>query len=93
MKYLLFSLIGSLLLSCGDSASNEASQSNQDTSNKKKNEELHLLELEEELQPGNITEISRGDDAFESVRKLVGDSAQLSRGDAALKHIQDQLNQ
>ena len=93
MKFLLFSLIGLFLLSCGDSASNDASQSNQDTSNKKKNEELHFMEIDENLPPGNTSEISRGDDAVESVRRLVGDSAQLSRGNNALKNIQDQLNQ
>ena len=91
MKILPFICL--FLLSCGDSASNDATQSNRDTSKKKKNNELHLMEIDENLPPGNISEISRGDDAFESVRKLVGDSAQLSRGDEALKHIQDQLNQ
>jgi len=89
----ILSFIGLFLLSCGDGASNNATQSNQDTSNKKKNEKLHIMEIEENRQPGNISEISRGDAAFESVRKLVGDSAQLIRGDEALKHIQDQLNQ
>ena len=92
MKSLSF--IALFLLSCGDGASNDATQSNQDTSNNKKNEgQLQLIDIEEGIQPGNITEVARGDAAFESVRKLVGDSAQLSRGDEALKHIQDQLNQ
>lgn len=90
----ILSFIGLFLLSCGDSASHDTTQSNQNTLNKKKNKgQLHLIEIDEDLQPGNESEIARGDDAFESVRKLVGDSAQLSRGDQALKYIQDQLNQ
>jgi len=94
MKILLFTLMGLFFLSCSDSVSNDATQSNQDTSVDKDNKgPVQLIDIEEDIQPGNITEIARGDDAFESERKLVGDSAQLSRGDEALKYIQEQLNQ
>ena len=73
--FLLLS-IGAVLLGCGDSASNVASQINQDTSNKNNTEDFQLIDIEEPYQPGNLTEVYRGDEAKERVRLLIKDSAQ-----------------
>jgi hypothetical protein len=76
MKFILFILSCFFLLSCGDNASKNATQSNQDTSNKNNTEDLQLIDIEEPYQPGNTTEVYRGDEAKERVRLLIEDSAQ-----------------
>ena len=61
--------IGLFLLSCGNIESHDATQSNESTSVDKDNKgPVQFIDIEEGVQPGNLTEIGRGDKAIKYIQ-------------------------
>ena len=65
----IFIFIGLFLLSCGNSESHDAAQSNESNSVDKDNKgPVQLIDFEENIQPGNLTEVQRGDKALKYIQ-------------------------
>ena len=65
----IFIFIGLFLLSCGNSESHDATQSNESTLVDKDNKgPVQLIDFEENIQPGNLTEVQRGDKALKYIQ-------------------------